>query len=106
MPSGVVRVARDRVGQQAALVELLRDVAAHVRVQAEGALEEEAAVGRDRRLPVEQVLEHRRPGAVRVRALEHLPELLRIADEDDVPRAGRHREASASETWPASSTNR
>ena len=91
MPNGVVRVGRDRVGQQAALVELLRDVVAHIRVQAEGALEEEAAVGRDRRLPGEQVLEHRRLGAVRVRALQHLAELLRVADEHDVVRAGRHR---------------
>ena len=79
----------DRVGLQPPLVELLRDVAADVGVQPERPLEEEAAVGRDRRVAAEQVLQHGGAAAVRVRALEHLGELLRVADEDDVARAGR-----------------
>ena len=81
-----------RVGPQPALVELLRDVAADVRVQPERLLEEEAAVGRDRLLVADQVLQHGRVAAVRVRALDHLVELLRVADEHEVARAGAHRE--------------
>ena len=57
-----------------------------------GRLEEDAAVRRDRRLAVEQVLEHRRLAPVRVRALQHLAELLRVADEHEVARRGAHRE--------------
>ena len=48
--------------------------------------------GRDRRLAGEQVLEHRRLALVRVRSLQHLAELLRVADEHEVPRRGAHRE--------------
>ena len=40
----------------------------------------------------DQVLQHRCLAPARVRALEHLGELLRVADEDDVARAGAHRE--------------
>jgi hypothetical protein len=43
-----------RPGLQPALVELLGDVRADVRVQAIRSLEEEAAIGRDRRVPVER----------------------------------------------------
>ena len=40
----------------------------------------------------EQVPQHRGAAAGRVRALDHLVELLRVADEDDVPRRRPHRE--------------
>ena len=79
-------------GCEPPLVELLGDVAADVGVQAVGALEEEAAVGRDRLLVADQVLEHRGVAAVGVRALDHLVELLRVADEHEVPRGRAHRE--------------
>ena len=57
-------------------------------------------------LVAEQVPQHRGAAAGRVRALDHLGELLRVADEDDVPRAVPIASASASDTWPASSTKR
>ncbi len=65
---------------------------ADVRVEPVGALEEEAAVGRNRRVVAEQVPQHRGAAPGRVRPLDHLVELLRIADEDDVPRRRPHRE--------------
>ena len=83
---------RDRRRLEPALVELLRDVAADVRVEPVGALEEEAAVGRDGRVVAEQVPQHRGAAAGRVRPLDHLVELLRVADEHDVPRRRPHRE--------------
>ena len=54
----------------------------------------------------EQVLEHGGAGADRVRALADVRELLRVAEQDDVvARACATAIASASDTWPASSTN-
>ena len=82
----------DRVGMQPSFVELLGDVGADVGMQPVRALEEESAVGRDRRVLTEQVLEHRSLDAVRVRSLEDLRELLRVADEHEVARGGAHRE--------------
>ena len=78
-------------GPQLALVEQLGGERADRGVQPPGLLEKEAAVGRDRGLSVEQVLEHGGLAAVGVRALQHLAELLRVADEHGVARAGRHR---------------
>ena len=56
------------------------------------ALEKEAAVGRHGRLVAEQVAQHRRAAAGRVRPLDHLVELLRVADEHEVPGRRPHRE--------------
>ena len=87
MPSGVVRAAADCVRVEPALVELLGDEAADVRVEAERPVEEDAAVRRDRRVVAHQVAEHRRLAPVGMRALEHLVELLRVADEHRRPGA-------------------
>ena len=57
-----------------------------------GPLEEEAAVGRHGRVVSEQMPQHRVAAAERVRSLDHLVELLRVADEHDVPRRRPHRE--------------
>ena len=73
------------------LVELLGDEAADVRVEAERPVEEDTAVRRDRRVVTHQVAEHRRLAPVGMRALEHLVELLRVADEHRRPGGGRHR---------------
>ena len=83
---------RPRVGLEPALVERLRDVAADVRVEPERPLEEDAAILGDRRRVPEQVLEHRGRGPLRMRPLEHLAELERVAEEHEVPRARPHGE--------------
>ena len=56
-------------------------------------LEEDAALGRDRRLVAEQVLEDGGARAARVRALRHLRELQRIAEQDQVPGGRPDRDA-------------
>ena len=92
VPSGVVLAAAAASGLQPPLVELLGDEAADVRVEAVRPLEEDTAVRRDRRVAAQQVLEHRRLAPVGMRALQHLAELLRVADEHEVPGGGGHRE--------------
>ena len=79
---------------------------ADVGVEATRALEEDARGRPGCRIVAEQVLEHRRLAPVGMRPLEHLGELLRIADEHDIARAVPIASASASDTWPASSMNR
>ena len=69
-------------------------------MEAVGALEEEAAVGRDRLVVADQVLEHGGAAAGGVRALDHLVELLRVADEHDVPRRRAHRERVGERNLP------
>ena len=91
MPSGVVLAAAAASGSEPPLVELLGDEAADVRVEAERPVEEDTAVRRDRRFVTHQVAEHRRLAPVGMRALEHLVELLRVADEHRRPGGGRHR---------------
>ena len=61
-------------------------------MEPERLLEEEAAVGWDRLLVPDQVPQHRGVAPVRVRSLDHLVELLRVADEHEVPGGGAHRE--------------
>ncbi len=78
-----------RVAGQAALVDLLGDEAAHVGVHPAGLDEEHPAVGRDRHLVAEDVLEHAAPAATGVRGLRHLRELQRVTEQDQV--AGRPR---------------
>ncbi len=53
----------------------------------------------------EQVLEHDACAPAGWIPCETWRELLRVAEQDDVPRAGASASASASETWPASSMN-
>jgi hypothetical protein len=60
-------------------------------VETERPLEEEAAIGRDRRVVTKQVRQHRGVCSNRMRALDYLGELLRVADEHDVPRGRAHR---------------
>ena len=76
-----------------ALVDDLRDEAAHVGVHAARQVEEQPALGRDRRLVAEQVLEHRGSGVPGVNALRDLGELERVAEQDEVAggRADRER---------------
>ena len=76
---------------QPSVVELLRDVGADIGMQPVGALEEEASVGRYRRVFAEQVLENRGLDAVGMRALKDLCELLWVSDEHEVARGGAHR---------------
>ena len=73
---------------EAALVERLRDERVHLRPHPPRVLEEEPAVGRHGLVVAEQVAEHRRLRARRVRALRDLRELVRVAEEDEVPRRG------------------
>ena len=54
--------------------------------QAPGLGEEEAAVGRDRHVLAEQVLQHRQARVLGVRALRHLRQLVRVAEQHE--RAG------------------
>ena len=61
-------------------------------MEAVGALEEEPAVGRDRLVVADQVPEHGGAATRGVRPLDDLVELLRVADEHDVPRRRAHRE--------------
>src|SRR5207245_2646005 len=78
---------------QAALVVQLRRERAKGGMHSPGAIEEEAAILRDRRmLAVDQVDECRNVGSVRMRASPRLLELLRVAQQDEVPRRARRRE--------------
>ena len=55
-------------------------------------IDEQAALGRDRRVLAEQVLQHGHARARRVDRLRDLGELLGIAEQDHVARARAHRE--------------
>ena len=89
-----------------ALVERLGDEGADVGVEASACGEEQAAVGGHVRGIAEQVLERRRLGAVRVAALRTCGSC--CGSPSRTIDAGRPRTAttSASDIWPASSTNR
>ena len=73
---------------QATLVERLRDVGVHLRPQPPRVLEEEPAVRPHGLVLAEQMAEHRRLRARRVRALRDLRQLVRVAEEHEVPRRG------------------
>ena len=91
---------------QAPVVAALGDERADVGVHAPGLGQQHAALGRDRVRAVEQVLEHRRPGAAGVGGLGDLRQLLRVAEQHDRrARSAPAATASASANWPASSTN-
>jgi hypothetical protein len=79
-----VLAALDRL--QAAVVGGAGDEAAHLGVHAPAAVEEDAAPGADGVVVPEHVLEHGGAGAVRVGALADVRQLLRVAEQDDVPR--------------------
>src|SRR3989442_95803 len=70
----------------------LVDGAARVGNHPPRAREEHAHLRRDGRGSAEQVLQHRRAGPRRMRALRHLGELERIAEQDHVARGRPHRE--------------
>ena len=61
-------------------------------MEAPGVLEEQAEVGRHRRLAAEDVRQGRPLGARRVRSLERLVELLRVAEQDEAVRGRRDRD--------------
>ena len=91
-PAASDRVARHRAGTQPALVVRLRGEVAELGPQAPGVLEEEPAVGRDRDVVAEQVLEDGTLRLLGVRALRDLRQLVRVAEEDEVARARPGRE--------------
>ena len=78
---------RRRVRVEPARVDEIGDEPADVGVHAPALVEEHAAVLGNRRLAVEQMLEHGQPGAAGMGALRDLGELQRIAEQDHV--AGR-----------------
>ena len=77
---------------QPALVVRLGREPAELRTQPPRVLEEDAAVGRHGLVVAEQVLEHRCLGLLRLRGLRDLRQLIRIAQQDDVPRARAERD--------------
>ena len=96
-----------RLGREPAVVDRIRDEAAHVLVHAPGRRQEDAAIRRHRRLPVEQVVERGLARAARVHALDRLAELHLVAEQHEVARARwPSPRRLASDTWPASSTKR
>jgi hypothetical protein len=70
-----------RLGLESAVVHRLRDEAAHVRVHAPRGAEEDAALGRDGRRAVEQVVERRVARAAGMHALDRLRELHLVAEQ-------------------------
>ena len=82
---GLVRVLR--LGLQAPVVHGLRDEPAHVGAHAPRGGQEDAAVGRHGREPVQQVLQRRLARAPGVRALDRLAQLHLVAQQHDVLRA-------------------
>ena len=75
--SGLRRVA------EAPLVVRRRGERAELGPQSPRPLEEEPAVGRHRLVLAEEVLEHREPGALRVRSLSDLRQLVRVAEQHE-----------------------
>jgi hypothetical protein len=73
---------------ESTFVGRLRDEAADVHVHPPRAREKEAAIGRDGVIRAEQVLQDGCPRSLGMNALGDLPKLLRITEQDDVPRAG------------------
>ena len=94
-------------GSSCRLVEDLRRVAADLRVQPPRPLHEEPAVRRHDGRAIQQMRQGAPLGAARVRALEWLVQLLRVAEQHERVR-GRATppRALASENWPASSMKR
>ena len=84
----VEALARERVdGAEAPLVVELGSEGADVGMEAPGAVEEEAlVVGQGRAVFAEHVHQGGDVGAVGMGALGGLLELLRVAEEDDIPR--------------------
>ena len=73
---------------QAPVIHQLGDEVADVGVQAPGPLEEDAAGGIDGLRVAQQVLQHRQGGAVGVRPLGDLRQLLGVAEQDHVAGGG------------------
>ena len=80
--ASIALVGAVREGLQPVLVDRLRDEPADVRVHPAGLVDEQAALGRDRRVLAEQVLQHRHAGPRRMDRLGDLGELLGIAEQD------------------------
>ena len=80
------------VAREPALVDLVRDEAAELGVHPPGDGQQDAAVGRHRRVLAEQPVEAGEPGIPRMRALHHLRQLARVADQHDVAGASPHRQ--------------
>ena len=97
-PAGPVARARARrravTGRviEAPVVVRVRGERAELRPQPPGLREEEPAVGRHGLVVAEEVLEHREPRALRVRALRDLRQLVRVAEQDERPRGRPDRE--------------
>ena len=85
--AGRERARRGHRGRlEPALVVGVGGEVAELGPQAPGLGEEEAAVGRDRHVLAEEVLQHREPGVLGVRALRDLRQLVRVAEQHE--RAG------------------
>ena len=75
-----------------ALVDLVGDEAAEVGVHPPRDRQQDAAVGRHGRVLAEQPVEAGEAGGARMRALHHLRQLARVADQHDVAGAAPHRQ--------------
>src|SRR5262245_14666244 len=71
----------------------LRDESADIRVHPVALFEKDAAIFWDGRRLAEQVLKNRRAGPRRMEPLRYLRKLKRIAEENQIPRCGPHRES-------------
>ena len=80
---------------------------ADVRVQTPGPGQKNPEIVRNGRFPLQQVFERGKPALAGMRSLDRLvAQLHLIAEQDEVMRAGAMATRFATETWPASSTNR
>ncbi len=87
VPAPVVWRAHVAWLDEPALVHLVGDEPAHVRMHPPRLGEEDAAVLRHRRVDSEQMLEHARVRPRRMRRLRHLRQLQRVAEQDQVARS-------------------
>ena len=100
-PSATERFERDLRRLEPPFVERLRDVRVHLRAHPPGVLEEDPHVGLHGLVLAEQMREHRRVRARRMRALRDLRELVRVAEQDEVARRRADRERVRERDLPA-----
>ena len=93
-PAGAADPLAGGVGmaRQPPLVDLLGDEAAEVGMHPPGDRQQDAAVGRHGGVVAEQPVEAGEAGGAGMRALHHLRQLARVADEHDVAGAAAHGE--------------
>ena len=93
-PAGAADPLAGGVGmaRQPPLVDLLGDEAAEVGMHAPGDRQQDAAVGRHGGVVAEQPVEAGEAGGAGMRALHHLRQLARVADQHDVAGAAAHGE--------------